>query len=140
MDKKYIEFYQNFHKAFDGKSNHCFVQVSLFGVKTKAILLLFLSIFFSTNSYSDYLRTGPVEYENCIWSFVIELCKWEIGDSFLMGQKLYRFKTRYDNREITEVVNNNTMCYSNTVPGYIYFKGEYKSRSNEIRFKCRYVR
>jgi len=23
MEEKYIKFYQNFHKAFDGKSNHC---------------------------------------------------------------------------------------------------------------------
>ena len=23
MKEKYIKFYQNFHKAFDGKSNHC---------------------------------------------------------------------------------------------------------------------
>ena len=28
MEEKYIKFYENFHKAFDGKSNHCFVQVS----------------------------------------------------------------------------------------------------------------
>jgi len=33
MDQKYLKFYQNFHKAFQGKeSNHCFVQVSDSGV------------------------------------------------------------------------------------------------------------
>ena len=23
MEEKYIKFYENFHKAFDGRSNHC---------------------------------------------------------------------------------------------------------------------
>ena len=95
---------------------------------------------FSINSYSDYIRTGPVEYDNCYWSFIIKICRWETVDSYLMGNKLYSFKTRYDRREIIEVVNNNTICYSNTAPGPTYFKGEYKGKTNEIRFKCRYVR
>jgi len=95
-----------------------------------------LLLLFSLNSYSDYIRTGPVQFEKC---FLI-LCSWETGDSYLMGNSLYGFKTRYDRREIVEVVNNNTMCYSNTVPGPIYFKGEYQSKTNEIRFKCRYIR
>jgi hypothetical protein len=98
------------------------------------------SLFISTNVYSDYIRTGPVEYEDCLWSFIIEICSWEKGDSYLMGGKLYSFKSRYDNREIVEVVSNGTICYSNTVPGYIYSNGEKKSRTNEIRFKCRKVR
>ena len=34
MDKKHIRFYQNFHKAFQGKKlNHCFVQVSDGGIR-----------------------------------------------------------------------------------------------------------
>ena len=111
---------------------------SISGGRMKKFVTVVL-LMFSINSYSDYIRTGPVEYENCLWSFVVELCEWETGDSYLMGNKLYRFKTRYDRREIIEVVNNNTICYSNTVPGPIYFKGEYKSKTNEIRFKCRYV-
>ena len=32
MDKKYIEFYQNFHRAFDGKSNHCLNLISDGGI------------------------------------------------------------------------------------------------------------
>jgi hypothetical protein len=100
----------------------------------KFISVLLLS--FSLNSYSDYIRTGPVQFEKC---FLI-LCSWETGDSYFMGNRLYSFKTRYDRREIVEVVNNNTMCYSNTVPGPIYLKGEYQGKKNEIRFKCRYVR
>tara|TARA_B100000965_G_scaffold28229_1_gene20914 strand:+ start:774 stop:911 length:138 start_codon:yes stop_codon:yes gene_type:complete len=32
MDKKYIEFYQNFHRAFDGKSNHCSNLISNGGI------------------------------------------------------------------------------------------------------------
>lgn len=92
-------------------------------------------ILFSPISYSDFIRIGPVQYEECYLVF----CSWETGDSFLQGQTLYRFKTRYSNREITEAVNNNSMCYSNTVPGPIYLNGEYKSRVSEIRFKCRYV-
>ena len=32
MNKKYIKFYQNFHKAFDGKSNHCSNLISNCGV------------------------------------------------------------------------------------------------------------
>jgi len=102
--------------------------------------LLILSLFVSTNVYSDYVRTGPVEYEDCVWSFIIDICSWEPGDSYLMGGNLYQFKTRYDDREITEVVNSGTVCYSNNVPGYIYYNREKKSRTNEIRFKCRYVR
>ena len=32
MKEKYINFYQNFHKAFDGKSNHCSNLISNGGV------------------------------------------------------------------------------------------------------------
>ena len=32
MKEKYIKFYQNFHKAFDGKSNHCINSVSDCGI------------------------------------------------------------------------------------------------------------
>ena len=38
MEEKYIKFYQSFHKAFKGKSNHCFVQVSDGGVDKKCLL------------------------------------------------------------------------------------------------------
>tara|TARA_B100000902_G_C27125257_1_gene820768 strand:- start:407 stop:727 length:321 start_codon:yes stop_codon:yes gene_type:complete len=100
------------------------------------ICLLLLPI----TGYSDYIRTGPVQYESCLWSFVIEICGWKEADSYLRGGKLYQFKTRYDNREIIEVVNNGKICYSNTVPGIIYYKGEKKSRTDEIRFNCRSVR
>ena len=33
MDKKYIKFYQNFHKVFKGKSNHCLNLISDYGVE-----------------------------------------------------------------------------------------------------------
>ena len=33
MEEKYIKFYQNFHKAFDGKSNHCSNTLSDGGVE-----------------------------------------------------------------------------------------------------------
>ena len=33
MDKKYIKFYQNFHKVFKGKSNHCLNLISDCGVE-----------------------------------------------------------------------------------------------------------
>ena len=32
MDKKYFKFYQNFHKAFDGKSNHCSKTIGYCGI------------------------------------------------------------------------------------------------------------
>ena len=32
MEEKYIKFYQNFHKAFKGKSNHCSKTVSNSGM------------------------------------------------------------------------------------------------------------
>ena len=32
MEEKYIKFYENFHKAFDGKSNHCSNLISHGGV------------------------------------------------------------------------------------------------------------
>jgi len=33
MDKKNIKFYQNFHKVFKGKSNHCLNLISDGGIK-----------------------------------------------------------------------------------------------------------
>jgi len=33
MEKKYIKFYRNFHKAFGGKSNHCSNLISDGGVE-----------------------------------------------------------------------------------------------------------
>ena len=33
MEEKYIKFYENFHKAFDGKSNHCSNLISNGGMR-----------------------------------------------------------------------------------------------------------
>ncbi len=33
MEEKYIKFYENFHKAFDGRSNHCSNLISNGGVE-----------------------------------------------------------------------------------------------------------
>ena len=101
----------------------------------KLIIFIF-SLIASSSVYSDYIRTGPVEYEDC---FLI-VCGFKEVDSYEMGGSLYRFQKRYDRREITEVVNNGTMCYSNTVRGPLYFKGKRMGSTNEIRFKCRSVR
>ena len=38
MEEKYIKFYENFHKAFDGKSNHCSNLISNCGVSWKSDL------------------------------------------------------------------------------------------------------
>ena len=61
MEDKYIKFYQNFHKAFDGKSNHCFVQVNNGGVEMKVtvilsavFLLIFSSFSFTSESHWNY--------------------------------------------------------------------------------------
>ena len=99
------------------------------------ICLMFLPI----TGYSDYIRTGPVESDQG-WTFIIGVMDWQEVDSWEQGGKRYRFQTRYDDREIVEVVNNGTMCYSNTVRGNLYFKNKKLKFTEEIRFKCRYVR
>ncbi|MFL2487794.1 MAG: hypothetical protein ACJ0GK_00745 [Gammaproteobacteria bacterium] len=38
MEEKYIKFYQNFHKAFDGKSNHCSNTLSDGGISASSDL------------------------------------------------------------------------------------------------------
>ena len=106
----------------------------------KKLYLIYI-LFLILPIQADYVRTGPVMYENCSFNFVIKICeKWKPADSYLAGKKLYRFKTRYSDREITEVVNKNTICFSNTVPGFLYYRGEYVSKTDLIRFECRYVR
>tara|TARA_X000000368_G_scaffold409309_1_gene391055 strand:+ start:2040 stop:2198 length:159 start_codon:yes stop_codon:yes gene_type:complete len=42
MEEKYIKFYENFHKAFDGKSNHCSNLISHGGVVWNRELLIFI--------------------------------------------------------------------------------------------------
>ena len=84
-----------------------------------------LLLFFSTTIYPDYIRTGPVESDQgwCVgicWSVYQEVDSWE------RDGKRYRFKTRYLDSEIDEVVNNGTMCYSRTVNGRFYFKNKNK--------------
>jgi hypothetical protein len=104
----------------------------------KLIVSIFF-LFFSTTIYSDYIRTGPVESDQG-WFFIIGVINYQEVDSWEQGGKRYRFKTRYDDREIVEVVNNGTMCYSNTVRGNLYFKNKKLKFTDEIRFRCRYVR
>ena len=92
---------------------------------------------FPLSIYADYIRTGPVQFEDCI---MFVLCGFKEVDSYEMGNTLYRFQSRYDRREIVEVVNNGTTCYSNTVRGPVYLKGKRMGSPNEIRFKCRRAR
>ena len=87
------------------------------------VLLMVQSL---TSAKSKFLSLGVVD--------------WQEVDSWERGGKRYRFQTRYDDREIVEVVNNGTMCYSNTVRGNLYFKNKKLKFTEEIRFKCRYVR
>ena len=39
MEKKYIKFYKNFHRAFDGKSNHCSKTFSDSGVIQQGVVV-----------------------------------------------------------------------------------------------------
>ena len=103
------------------------------------LIILICLIFFPVAGYSDYIRTGPVESDQG-WTFIIGVINYQEVDSWGSGEKRYGFKTRYDDREIVEVVNRGTMCYSNSVRGSLYFKNKKLKSKNGIRFKCRYVR
>ena len=81
------------------------------------ICLMFLPI----TGYSDYIRTGPVESDQG-WTFIIGIIDWQEVDSYEQGGRRYTFPTRYADREIDEVVNNGTTCYSLAVGGNSIFK------------------
>tara|TARA_B100000989_G_scaffold169280_1_gene126678 strand:+ start:916 stop:1236 length:321 start_codon:yes stop_codon:yes gene_type:complete len=102
---------------------------------------LFLIFFISNFVYSDYIRTGPVETDQG-WEFFIRVFDWKEVDSWEMDGKLYKFPTRFSDKEISEIQGkNDDLCYSKIFRGRnIYFMNERVGRFKLVRFRCEYVK
>jgi len=107
----------------------------------------FVSVFlllFSLNSYSDYVRTGPVQTDQGfkIGIFTkIGFSDYKPVNYWINDGKKYNFPTRFKDYEIDEVVNKGTMCYSEIFSRRVlYFNEKKLGRFSDVRFKCRYVR
>ena len=101
------------------------------------------TLLLSTNTYSDYVRTGPVQTDQGfkIGIFTkIGFSEYKPVNYWVFEGTKYNFPTRFKDNEIVEVVNKGTMCYSEIFSRRVlYFNEKRLGRFSDLRFKCRYV-
>ena len=102
-----------------------------------------LLLLFSINSYSDYIRTGPVQTDQGFKFGIftkIGFSEYKPVNYWVYKGSKYNFPTRFKDYEIDEVVNKGTMCYSEIFSRRVlYFNEKKLGRFSDVRFKCRYV-
>ena len=118
MDKKYINFYQNFHKAFQGKKpNHCLNSISDGGVELNRELkniFLFL-LFFS----SFTIQASPINFDCSVKKVSVFDEVSKDNKQFIDSNLKKRFIISVDEKEISVTSISDT--FKSSIKKYTIF-------------------